>query len=234
MLPGLLLWKDNQYLFKSDISLKEMKLGTIEIEYEKKLSAAASALELSETELAKARSEKESADKKVEDLEHTQGQLTGKIERQEAECSALRKKLAEAEKSLSEEKRIREDDLRSYQRMVGGFLRAFKSETRRVLQNQRSDLDLSELEEMTPSHLARVAKEEEDARKSASEQRKKKKKKTKETPPTESSTVPSLQPEGSAAEATTTAETTAEANTVVLDNPVVVADVIVPESGADV
>ena len=234
MLPGLLLWKDNQYLFKSDISLKEMKLGTIEIEYEKKLSAAASALELSETELAKARSEKESADKKVEDLEHTQGQLTNKIERQETECSALRKKLAEAEKSLSEEKRIREDDLRSYQRMVGGFLRAFKSETRRVLQNQRPDLDLSELEEMTPSHLARVAKEEEDARKSASEQRKKKKKKTKEMPPTESSTVPSLQPEGSAAEATTTAEATAETNTVVSDDPVVCADVIVPESGADV
>ena len=233
-MSGLLLWKDNQHLFKSDISLKEMKLGTIEIEYEKRLSAAANALELSETELAKARSEKESAYKKVEDLEHTQGQLTGKIERQETECSALRKKLAEAEKSLSEEKRIREDDLRSYQRMVGGFLRAFKSETRRVLQNQRSDLDLSELEEMTPSHLARVAKEEEEAMKYASEQRKKKKKRTKEMPPTESSTVPSLQPEGSAAEATTTAEATTEANTVVLDDPMVGADEIVPESRANV
>ena len=67
MLPGLLLWKDNQYLFKLDISLKEMKLGTIEIEYEKKLSAVAGVLELSETELAKAKSEKESADRKVED-----------------------------------------------------------------------------------------------------------------------------------------------------------------------
>ena len=135
-----------------------MKLGTIEIEYEKKLSAAAGALELSETELAKAKSEKESADRKVEDLEHTQAQLTGKIKRQEAECNDLKKKLAEAEKSLSEEKRIREDDLRSYQRMVRGFLRAFKLETRRVLQSQRSDLDLSELEEMTPSYLAKVAK----------------------------------------------------------------------------
>ena len=91
MLPGLLLWKDNQYLFKSDISLKEMKLGTIEIEYEKKLSAAVGALELSETELAKAKSEKESSDRKVEDLEHTQAQLTGKIERQEAECNDLKK-----------------------------------------------------------------------------------------------------------------------------------------------
>ena len=59
---------------------------------------------------------------------------------------------------MSEEKQIREDDLRSYQRMVGGFLRAFKSETRRVLRSQRSDLDLSELEEMTPSHLEKVTK----------------------------------------------------------------------------
>ena len=58
MVPGLLLWKENQYLFKSDISLKEMKLGTIEMDYEKKLSAAAGALELSETNLAKERSKK--------------------------------------------------------------------------------------------------------------------------------------------------------------------------------
>ena len=177
MVPGLLLWKENQYLFKSDISLKEMKLGTIEMDYEKKLSAAVGALELSETELAKERSEKESIQKKVEELEHTQAQLTEKIERQESECNELKLKLAEAEnslseaeKSLSEEKRIWEDDLRSYQRMVGGFLKAFKSETKRILLGQRSDLDLSELEKMTPSHLAKVAKEEEEAKRSASEQ----------------------------------------------------------------
>ena len=175
MIPGLLLWKDNQYLFKSDISLKEMKLGTIEINYEKKLSATAGALELSETELAKERSEKESIQKKVEDLEHTQSQLTSKIERQESEYNNLKLKLAEVEKSLSEaekslfeEKRIRKNDLRSYQRMVGGFLRAFKSETKRILQSQRSDLDFSELEKMTPTYLAKVAKEEEEAKKSAS------------------------------------------------------------------
>ena len=72
MVPGLLLWKYNQYLFKSDISLKEMKLGTIEIDYEKKLSTAAGALELWETGLAKERSKKKSIQKKVEDLEHTQ------------------------------------------------------------------------------------------------------------------------------------------------------------------
>ena len=121
MVLGLLLWKENQYLFKSDISLKEMKLGTIEMDYEKKLSAAAGALELSKTELAKERSEKEFIQKKVEDLEHTQSQLTSKIERQESEYDNLKVKLAEvekslfeAEKSLSEEKRIREDDLQSY------------------------------------------------------------------------------------------------------------------------
>ena len=56
----LLLWKDNQFLYKSDISLKEIKLGTIEIECKKKLSTAACALELAETEQAKERSEKES------------------------------------------------------------------------------------------------------------------------------------------------------------------------------
>ena len=175
MVPGLIFWKDNQYLFKSDISLKEMKLGTIEIDYEKKLSAAAGALELLKTELAKERSKKESIQKKVEDLEHTQSQLTSKIEIQESEYNDLKLKLAEvekslseAEKSLSEERRIWEDDLQSYQRMVRGFLRAFKSKTKRILQIQKSDLNFSELEKMTPTDLAKVAKEEEDAKKSAS------------------------------------------------------------------
>ena len=109
--------------------------------------------------------------------------------------------------------------------MVGGFLRAFKSETKRILQSQRSDLNLSELEKMIPSHLA---KEEEDAKKSASEQRKKKKKIAKEKPQTESPTVPSLPPEGSSAEAIV------EINTVVLDDLVSGADVIAPEFGTDV
>ena len=238
MVSGLLLWKENQYLFKSDISLKEMKLGTIEMNYEKKLSAAAGALKLSETELAKERSEKESIQKKVKDLEHTQSQLTSNIERQESEYDNLKLKLAEvekslleAEKSLSKEKKIREEDLRSYQRMVGGFLRAFKSETKRILQSQRSDLDFSELEKMTPTDLAKVVKEEEDAKKSASEQYKKlKKKKTNEKPPSESHIVPSLLSEGSSAEAIAEAED----NTVVLDIPVAGADVIGPESGTDV
>ena len=55
------------------------------MDYEKKLSTTVDALKLSETELAKERSEKESIQKKVEDLEYTQAQLTEKIERQEAE-----------------------------------------------------------------------------------------------------------------------------------------------------
>ena len=63
--PSLLLWKDNQYLYKSDISLKEMKFGFIEMKYEKKLSAATRALEMAETEQAKERSEKESCQNKI-------------------------------------------------------------------------------------------------------------------------------------------------------------------------
>ena len=102
-----------------------MKLGTIEIEYEKKLSAAAGALELAKTELAKEKSSKESWQNKVQDLEHTQAQLTEKIEKQEAEYNDLKLKLSEVEKALSEVERAREDDLRSYQRMVRGFLKAF-------------------------------------------------------------------------------------------------------------
>ena len=58
-----------------------MKLATIKIEYEKKLSAAAGALELAKTDLANERSEKESCQNKVQDLEHTQVQVTEKIER---------------------------------------------------------------------------------------------------------------------------------------------------------
>ena len=49
-------------------SLKEQKLGTIELEYEKKLSAATHVLELAETEQAKERSEKESCQNKIQDL----------------------------------------------------------------------------------------------------------------------------------------------------------------------
>ena len=86
--------------------------------------------------------------------------------------------------------------------MVGGFLKAFKSKTRRILQIQKSDLDFSELEKKTPTDLAKVAKEEEAAKKSASKQRKKlKKKNASEKPPSEYPLKSSLLPEGSSAEA---------------------------------
>ena len=49
----LLLWKDNQYFYKTENSLKELKLRTIKRDYEKKLFAAKHALELAEIEQAK-------------------------------------------------------------------------------------------------------------------------------------------------------------------------------------
>ena len=67
---GLLLGKDNQYLYKTKNSLKEQKLKTIELDYEKKLFAAKHALELAETEQTKEKS-KESCQKKIQELEHT-------------------------------------------------------------------------------------------------------------------------------------------------------------------
>ena len=61
--------------------MKEQKLGTIKLEYEKKLSAATRALELVETKQAKEKSEKELYQNKIKDLEHTQDQLTEKIKK---------------------------------------------------------------------------------------------------------------------------------------------------------
>ena len=81
LVPELLLWKDNQFFYKTENSLKEQKLGTIELEYEKKLSTATRALELAETEQAKKKFEKESCQNKIKDLEHTQAQLTEKIKK---------------------------------------------------------------------------------------------------------------------------------------------------------
>ena len=70
---------------------------------------------------------------------------------------------------------------------------------------------------MTPTYLAKVAKEQENAKKSASEQRKRlKEKKTNKKLPSESPIVPSLLPEESFAEAPVEAED----NTIVLDDPV--------------
>ena len=94
--------------------------------------------------------------------------MTEKIEKQEDELNNLKLKLSEVEKALSEVKIAREDNLRSYQRMVGGFLKAFKSKAKRIMQIQKFDLNFSELEKVIPSDLAKVASEEEAAKKSAS------------------------------------------------------------------
>ena len=56
--------------------------------------------------------------------------------------------------------------------MVGGFLKAFKSETRRILLTQKYDLDFSELKRVLSSDLVKVAAEEEAAKKSTSKQHK--------------------------------------------------------------
>ena len=56
--------------------------------------------------------------------------------------------------------------------MVGGFFKAFKSETQRILLTQKSNLDFSELEKVSPSDLAKEAVEEEADKKSASKERK--------------------------------------------------------------
>ena len=70
LVPRLLLWKDNQYFYKTENSLKEQKLGTIELEYKKKLYAAMHTLELAEIEQAKEKSEIESCHNKILVLEH--------------------------------------------------------------------------------------------------------------------------------------------------------------------
>ena len=81
--------------------------------------------------------------------------------------------------------------------MVGGFLKAFKSEAKRILQVQKYDLDFAELEKVTPSDLAKVASEGKAAKKFASKQRKKSKRKAaSEKPHSECPLEPSLLPEG--------------------------------------
>ena len=81
--------------------------------------------------------------------------------------------------------------------MVGGFLKAFKSEAKRLLLCQNSGLDFFEIEKLSPRDLAKVAVEEEAAKKSASKQRKKSKKKSaSEKPPSKYPLEPSLLPEG--------------------------------------
>ena len=86
--------------------------------------------------------------------------------------------------------------------MVRGFLKAFKSKAKRILQAQKSDFDFAELEKVMPSDLAKVASKEEAAKKSTSKQRKKlKKKAASEKSPSECPLEPSLLLEGLSTEA---------------------------------
>ena len=69
---------------------------------------------------------------------------------------------------MAEPSKSRDDDLRTYRKIVGGFVKAFKSEVRGILHPQHPDLDLSEVDKITSINLAKVAEEEEATKKSAS------------------------------------------------------------------
>lgn len=71
--------------------MKEAEAGTITIGWEKKLDAAKRALELAEVKRAKARSEVESCQKKIQECENSNAQLIGKIEKQDTEIDHLKK-----------------------------------------------------------------------------------------------------------------------------------------------
>ena len=104
---GLLLWKDNQYFLKSKNSLKKEKLGSIKMKYKKKLSAVKCTLELAVT---KGKSKVEACQKKIQELKHSQAQLTQRIERQDSEPDILKKELAKERKS-------RRYDIKTYQKV---------------------------------------------------------------------------------------------------------------------
>ena len=159
-------------------------MNSIEIEHEKKLDTARRALENAEVERVKEKSEKEQLQQKIQEFEHTHAQLTDRVERQDSELEAINLKMAELTRSRGE-------DLRSYRKMVGGFVKAFKSEARRILHGVHPDLDLTEIDKITAIDLARVAKEEEEAKKF------KRSRKDNAGPSSESAIVPSQQQEPS-------------------------------------
>ena len=79
-------------------------------------------------------------------------------------------KIAQLKEELAEEKNYHDDDKKSYQKMVKRFFKAYKSECRRMLSTQHSDLDFSKLEKITPNDLARLDTKEEATNKSISKQ----------------------------------------------------------------
>ena len=115
--------------------------------------------------------------------------------------------------------------------MVGGFLKTFKSETRRIILTQNSDLNFSKIEKLTPSDLAKVAAEEESTKKSASKQRKKcKKKAASEKLSSESLLELNLLLEG----VSTRTGPEADDITLVSDDPSAVSNLVASESGIDI
>ena len=115
--------------------------------------------------------------------------------------------------------------------MVGGFLKAFKSKTQRIILTQNSDLYFSEIEKLTPSDLEKVVAEEEAAKKSAFKQQKKSKKKaTSEKPPSENPLESNLFFEGVSTEVGPKADDI----TLVPDDQSVDSNLIAPESGIDI
>ena len=92
-------------------------------------------------------------------------------------------------------------------------------------------MDFSELEKVTPHDLAKVASEEKAAKKSASKQQKKSKRKVaSEKPPSEYPLEPSLLPEGLSTEAGPEADD----STLILNDQLVDADFVAPDSGIDI
>lgn len=150
----MMLWKDNYYFLKCDNSLKEEKLNSVEVDCEKRLETTKAALELFQDKYAKAQSEADASQKKVQELEHSLAQLTSRIDQLDSE-------LAELKNGYEEEKKAREDNKKVYQKMVARLLKAYRSECCMILSSQNPNFDFSDLERLTPSDLARLAKEEE-------------------------------------------------------------------------
>ena len=130
------------------------------MKYKKKLSAVKCTLELAVT---KGKSKVEACQKKIQELKHSQAQLTQRIERQDSEPDILKKELAKERKS-------RRYDIKTYQK-VQGFLKAYKFESRRVLLAKHGDLDFSKLVKLIPNDLTRLAFEEDASRNSTSKHR---------------------------------------------------------------
>ena len=66
-----MLAKDNHFFLKSENSLKEGKLESVALEYDGNLEKVKEALKLCQSIHAKAKSEAEVSQKKIQELEHS-------------------------------------------------------------------------------------------------------------------------------------------------------------------